>query len=253
MKSSGHCEAKFGILWLREGDVFRSVALNNVPSALAELRRREPLVRAEPGNALGRVVATKKAVHIEDIMAEPAYAERDPLRVATVELAGARTLLAVPVLKEDELIGAVVIYRREVRPFAERQIELVRNFASQAVIAIENTRLFDELRQRTADLSESLHQQTATSEVLRVISNSPGELAPVFEAILANATRLCEANFGMLWMCEGDGFRCAAGYNLPPAYTDVPRYEPVAHPGPARAPPTTMPASWSAARCGAWR
>ena len=114
-------------------------------------------------------------------------------------ICGARTLLAVPMLKENELVGAIVIYRQEVRPFTEKQIELVKNFAAQAVIAIENTRLLNELR-------ESLEQQTATSEVLQVISSSPGELKPVFEAMLANATRICEANFGNMYLREGRRF-----------------------------------------------
>jgi GAF domain-containing protein len=141
--------------------------------------------------------------------------------------------VAVPMLKESELIGAIVIYRQEVRPFTDKQIELLTSFANQAVIAIENTRLLNELRQRTDDLSESLEQQTATSEVLRVISSSPGELEPVFQAMLANATRLCEANFGSLYLYEGDAFRIAGMHNAPPAYEKVRRREPVmdsAHP-----------------------
>ena len=126
-----------------------------------------------------------------------------------VERFGARTLLVVPLLKEGEFIGAFAIFRQEVRPFTEKQIELLQNFASQAVIAIENTRLLTELRQRTADLTELLEQQTATSEVLRVISSSPGELEPVFQAMLTNAVRMCGAVFGMLYRYDGRSFSLA--------------------------------------------
>jgi GAF domain-containing protein len=123
--------------------------------------------------------------------------------VELVDLAGARSLFMVPMLKESRLIGAIAVYRQEVRPFTDKQIELVANFAAQAVIAIENTRLLSELRQRTDDLTESLDQQTATSEVLRVISSSPSELDPVFQVMLANAMHLCEANFGILHQFDG--------------------------------------------------
>src|SRR5204863_937123 len=138
---------------------------------------------------------------------EQGYVERDPRFVALVETAGARTHLLVPMLKDGELIGAIAIFRQEVRPFTSKQIELVKNFAAQAVIAVENTRLLNELRQRTGDLSEALEQQTATSDVLSVISSSPGELPPVFETMLANATRICEAKFGILHRCEGSVFQ----------------------------------------------
>src|SRR5262249_51490060 len=123
-----------------------------------------------------------------------------------------RSYLGVPMLKDDELVGTIIIYRQEVRPFTDKQIELVKNFAAQAVIAIENARLLNELRQRTTDLTESLEQQTATSEVLRVISSSPGELEPVFNAMLENATRICEAKFGSLYLYDEDGFTLAAAH-----------------------------------------
>src|SRR5262249_15535302 len=156
-----------------------------------------------PGTGLYRVASTKQVVHIADIRAEQPYLEREPASVMMVERAGARTLLVVPMLKDDELIGNITIYRQEVRPFTDKQIELVKNSAAQVVIAIENTRLLNELR-------ESLQQQTATSEVLQVISSSPGQLEPVFQAMLENATRICEAKFGTLQLCEGDAFRLGA-------------------------------------------
>src|SRR5262249_40627211 len=153
--------------------------------------------------------------------AEPGYLERDPRVVALVDSGGLRSMLLVPMLKEADLIGAIVIYRQEVRPFTEKQIELLSNFAAQAVIAIENTRLLNELRQRTGDLSEALEQQTATTEVLSVISTSPGELEPVFQAMLANAARLCSAPFGTLSLYHGDAFHLAAAHNAPPAFIEA--------------------------------
>jgi signal transduction histidine kinase len=198
------CGAKFGALSLREGDAFRGVAMHGVSPALAELRQREPLIRPTPGHNLERLMRTKDVIHVPDLSAD--------MRAAPVpyKLEGARALLNVPLLKDNELIGSILIYRHEAGPFRDKQIELVKNFAAQAVIAMENARLLCELRQRTADLSESLEQQTATSEVLKVISSSPGELDAVFDAMLANAARLCEAMFGNLFLYEGDSARCVA-------------------------------------------
>src|SRR5262249_7996182 len=141
-------------------------------------------------------------------------------RMAAVELGGVRTFVIVPLLKQNGLIGAFSIFRQEVRPFTDKQIELVTNFANQAVIAIENTRLLKELRQRTNDLSEALERQTAPSEVLQVISSSPGTLEPVFETILANATRICEAAFGSMLLVEGDEFRRVALHNAPREFAE---------------------------------
>jgi signal transduction histidine kinase len=226
------CEAKFGVLWLCEADGFRSVALHGVPTAYARERAQNPFIRPGPGTAVGRVARSKQVVHLDDIKAEPSYAAGDPVRVASVDLGGARTLVAVPMLKENELIGVIGIYRQEVRPFTGKQIELVKNFADQAVIAIENARLLDQVQARTRDLSEALERQTATSEVLRVISSSPGELQPVFQSILANATRICAAQIGNLHLCEGDALRIVAMHGSPPEWTEYRRENPVLRPGP---------------------
>jgi len=209
------CDAKFGSMYLTEGGAVRIVAMHNAPQSFAEERRRNPLIRPSPNSTLGRAMATKQPVQIADVQNEPHYSDAPSGFTGSqlAKLAGARTVVGVPMLKESDLVGVVIIYRQEIRPFTDTQIDLVSNFARQAVIAIENTRLLNELR-------ESLQQQTATSEVLQVISSSPGELKPVFETILANATRLCDAKFGLLNLYDGDKFRQAALYNVPPAYAE---------------------------------
>jgi GAF domain-containing protein len=226
------CQAKFGVLWLCEGGGFRSVALHGLPSGHVEGRQRDPVIRPRRDLPLGRLAQTRQIIHVADARQEQAYVEGEPTFVDLVDGGNARTLLIVPMLRDSELVGAISIYRQEVRPFTERQIDLVTSFASQAVIAVENTRLLRELRQRTDDLSEALEQQTATSEVLQVISSSPTELEPVFETMLANATRLCEAKFGNLFLREEDKFRLVAMHGAPAAWAERWRREPMIRPGP---------------------
>jgi signal transduction histidine kinase len=214
------CEGKFGVLYLFGEDGLRLVAAHDIPPTYAEARRLGPF-HPPPGGPLGEVIRTKETVQVADLAATRVYTERNPVVVAAVELGGVRTTVAVPMLKDTELIGIIGIYRQEVRPFSDKQVALLSSFASQAVIAIENTRLLNELRQRTTDLSESLQQQTATADVLRVISKSPGELEQVFRAVLENATRICEAKFGTLHLREGDILRAVATHNAPPAYVEA--------------------------------
>jgi GAF domain len=163
-------------------------------------------------------VADCVQIHLQDVQAEVA---EYPEGVALARRVGARTILATPLMREGEAIGAMMIRRDEVRPFTDKQIALLQTFADQAVIAIENTRLFEELQARTRELQESLEYQTATSDVLGVISSSPGELQPVFEALHANAVRLCGAKFGTLTLYDGNTFRNVALHNVPPAYAPL--------------------------------
>ena len=207
------CEASFGNLMLYENGLLRRVALHNTPAPYTEFNARSPLLDPAKVPSLGDLVRTRRAIQVADMaVAEP----ESPL----LQLGGARTLLVVPMLKDDALIGGIGIYRQEVRPFTDKQVELVSNFAAQAVIAIENTRLLNELRHRTDDLSEALEQQTATADVLKVISGSPGELEPVFNAMLENATRICGAKFGTLFRCEDNVVHLAAQFGTPPALAE---------------------------------
>ena len=204
-KAMSLCGASFGGLWIRDGDFVRAAAARNLPRPYVEFLTREPVPMTQ---VLGHNFHDRRFLQIADLPATEAYRNRLPVTVAAVELGGIRTFLGVPLRKDGSLVGIFAICRQEVRPFSDKQIALVQNFAAQAVIAIENTRLLNELR-------ESLEQQTATADVLRVINSSPGNLAPVFNAMLDKATRLCGAGFGILWIYDGERFSVAATHAVP--------------------------------------
>ncbi len=209
------CGASFGNLVLRENNIFRDVAMYNAPEAFVQLRKQNSILNPGPKAPLARLVHEKKAIYVDDFALVAATEPENSSARALYTHAGARSFVIVPMLKDDELIGAIGIYHQEVKPFTPKQVELLENFAKQAVIAIENVRLLNELR-------ESLEQQTATTEVLGVISSSPGELDPVFQTMLENASRICEAKFGMLWLADPErgGYRAVALHGVPPAFAE---------------------------------
>src|SRR6516162_6827401 len=208
---------------MSDGEALRYATSYNVPPKYADMRPRGRLWRPHPRSGIAEVMRTKQPVQVDDLRTSPAYLEGDSTVRTIVDMGGARTIILVPMLKDDKLIGVVAIYRQEVRPFTDKQIALVQNFAAQAVIAIENTRLLNELRQRTEDLSEALEQQTATSEVLKVTSSSPANIQPVLDIIGERAMKLCETEISVVTIVDGDLIRVASIHGMTEAGAEASR------------------------------
>ena len=216
------CGSKFGTMYLCEGDAFRAIAMHGAPAAYVWARMREPVFYPGPETTLARIARTKQVVQIADLAAEWQAGKRDPMRVPALELGGVRTLLSVPMLKESKLVGVISIYRTEVRPFTEKQIELVANFAAQAVIAIENARLLSELRLRTDDLGRSVDELRALGEVSQAV-NSTLDLETVLSTIVAKAVQLSGTEAGAIYVFDNvqREFRLRATYGMDQAFIDV--------------------------------
>ena len=203
------CGAAFGELYSYDGTRFQTAALRGLPAAYAEYRRTTAPI-PEPGNAAARILGGEQVVYIPDLTAEDIYRVGQPQRRAMVDLGGARSAIFVALMKNKQVFGALVIYRKEAGAFSDKQIALLQNFAAQAVIAMENARLITETRQRTAELQEALEYQTATSDVLQVISQSGAELEPVLETLVETAVRICEAENGIIFRLRDGNYHLAA-------------------------------------------
>ena len=221
------CEAQFCFVYRFDGELLHFVAHRSVTPEVLELNRRAYPAPPTRNSVASRAILERRIVQVPDVSADPEYGLAEMAAIA-----GYRSAVAVPIMRDGVPVGCIAVTRAQVGLLPDRQIDLLKTFADQAVIAIENTRLFEAEQHRTAELSEALDQQTATSEVLKVISSSPGELEPVFNTMLENAVRICGANFGHLWLREGDSLRIGATHGAPESFAAYLREEPVFRPKP---------------------
>ena len=224
-KATHLCEASFGILWLCDGEQFRTAALHGVPPAYAEITRTP--IRPLPTNPLGRMLRGERLIVSTDVSDEEPYRTGDPARRALVDLAGARSVIQVALAKEETFLGSLTVYRKEVRPFSDKQIALLQNFAAQAVIAIENVNLFNQVQAKTRDLEESLQQQTATAEVLKSISRSAFDLDSVLSTLVGSAAKLCDAERGLIFLRKGNLYHTSANFGFSPELEAFARANPL--------------------------
>jgi putative methionine-R-sulfoxide reductase with GAF domain len=219
------CRAEQAVIYRHQDGTYRFATGHSTVPAYLEIEKQTVILPGQ-GTVVGRTALTRQVARIDDAWNDPLYEKKRDAKIG-----GVRSMIGVPLMREGEPIGVIALARNRVEPFTDHEIELVTTFADQAVIAIENVRLFEAEQQRTRELSESLEQQTATSEVLQVISSSPGDLQPVFETMLQNAVRICDAKFGNIFRWEGDALHLVATHNIPPAFAELRRRSPF-RPGP---------------------
>jgi putative methionine-R-sulfoxide reductase with GAF domain len=219
------CRAKQAVIFRLESGVYRFAAGYSIDPAYLEIEQRLS-ISPGPGTLVGRTAMTRQVARIDDAWTDPLYEKQEDAKIGKH-----RSMIGVPLMREGKPIGVIGLSRSHVDPFSEHEIDLVTTFADQAVIAIENVRLFEAEQQRTRELTQSLEQQTAASEVLQTISSYPGDLEPVFASMLEKAVRICDAKFGGIYRVEGNAMRLVATHNVPPMYADARSFAPF-HPGP---------------------